>query len=214
MLCCRGAQLGSPGQALTVLEPSSTQQRSVSACLVSGLMHAVGRPLNVNHADCAQTPFPYSQQGGMGGNGQLGQSGGPNPMLNGSGQAGVLSVDPHAQVRGFLWLAGVGGWVAGCACVYACVCVLQLCLFLSVWADCWQAGTTGPGARHFCTCPSHLAAVLPLPRRQPHPSPPPPPTHRHPQLQQMAGIPYGMPSPYGNGGMHSNMAFFGGGGVN
>ena len=33
------------------------------------------------------------------------------------------------------------------------------------------------------------------------------------QLQQMAGMhSYGMP--YGNGGMHSNMAFFGGGGLN
>lgn len=32
----------------------------------------------------------------------------------------------------------------------------------------------------------------------------------HAQLQQMAGMPYGLA--YGNSAMHSNMAFFGGGG--
>lgn len=56
----------------------------------------------------------------------------------------------------------------------------------------------------------------PRPRRRPacapHAHRPPAPAPALRQLQQMAGIPYAMA--YGNGGMHSSMAFFGGGGVN
>ncbi|PSC75397.1 oligouridylate-binding 1-like [Micractinium conductrix] len=60
-------------------------------------------------------------------------------------------------------------------------------------------GVTSPNNHHAMLSGPGNGGVLPVPVEH--------------QLQQMAGMhSYGMP--YGNGGMHSNMAFFGGGGLN
>ncbi len=60
-------------------------------------------------------------------------------------------------------------------------------------------GSPDPWGCSHCACTPHLC-ITHLPRPAPPPSTP---------VQQLTGMPYGMP--YGNGGMHG---FFGAGGVN